>query len=152
MKTRIYLLCLALLLGAAPSTSRAFNKGGRASFQFLKIGIGAHQTAVGEVAVATFRDGGFDVVVCIQNGISAFHVDRRLLIERAVRLARQGGQVLFSTYSERFWPDRQFGGSGLHRLGPGKSALLEPLGHHPQTRAIEIQNLDPVVAAVDEDE
>ena len=56
MKTRIYLLCLALLLGAAPSTSRAFNKGGRASFQFLKIGIGAHQTAVGEVAVATFRD------------------------------------------------------------------------------------------------
>lgn len=56
MKTRIYLLCALLLLGAGPSTSRAFNKGGRASFQFLKIGIGAPQTAVGEVAVATFRD------------------------------------------------------------------------------------------------
>ncbi len=81
MKTRIYLLCLALLVGAAPSTSRAFNKGGRASFQFLKIGIGAHQTAVGEVAVATFRDvnGVFwnpALITGVQNVEASFSYNR----------------------------------------------------------------------------
>jgi hypothetical protein len=81
MKTRIYLLCAALLLGAAPSTSWAFNKGGRASFQFLKIGIGAHQTAVGEVATATFRDvnGVFwnpALITGIQNVEAAFSYNR----------------------------------------------------------------------------
>ena len=81
MKTRIYLLCLALLLGAAPSTSRAFNTGGRASFQFLKIGIGAHQTAVGEVAVATFRDvnGVFwnpALITGVQNVEASFSYNR----------------------------------------------------------------------------
>ncbi len=53
-----------------------------------------------------FRDGAFDVVVCIQNGISAFHVDQRRLIEEAVRVARPGGTVLFSSYAESFWDDR----------------------------------------------
>jgi SAM-dependent methyltransferase len=49
----------------------------------------------------------FDVVCCVQNGISAFHVDRRELIESAVRVARPGGRVLVSTYADAFW---------LHRL------------------------------------
>ena len=53
-----------------------------------------------------FRDGEFDCVVCIQNGISAFHVDQRDLIREAVRVAKPGGTVLFSTYAERFWSDR----------------------------------------------
>ena len=53
-----------------------------------------------------FRDTLFDCVVCIQNGISAFHVDRRALVLEAVRVARPGGTVLFSTYSDRFWDDR----------------------------------------------
>jgi len=58
-------------------------------------------------AVATaFRDDAFDIVVCIQNGISAFHVDQRALIEEAVRITRPGGLALFSTYAEQFWSHR----------------------------------------------
>jgi SAM-dependent methyltransferase len=53
-----------------------------------------------------FCDRAFDLVACIQNGISAFHVDRRTLIEEAVRVTRSGGRVLFSSYSPRFWNDR----------------------------------------------
>jgi SAM-dependent methyltransferase len=53
-----------------------------------------------------FRDSAFDVVVCIQNGISAFHVDQRALILEAVRVTRPGGAAVFSTYSGRFWDDR----------------------------------------------
>ena len=53
-----------------------------------------------------FRDCQFDVVICIQNGISAFGVDQRKLMEEAMRVTRSGGTVLFSSYSERFWGDR----------------------------------------------
>ena len=53
-----------------------------------------------------FSAGSFDVVVCVQNGISAFKVDRRRLVEEAVRVTRGGGTVLFSSYAESFWEDR----------------------------------------------
>ena len=53
-----------------------------------------------------FRDRQFDMVVCIQNGISAFGVDQRKLIAEAMRVTHSGGAVLFSSYSERFWEDR----------------------------------------------
>ena len=53
-----------------------------------------------------FRNRQFDVVICIQNGISAFNVDQRKLIEEAMKVTRSGGTVLFSSYSERFWEDR----------------------------------------------
>ncbi len=53
-----------------------------------------------------FCDGQFDVVVCIQNGISAFKVDQRKLIREAMRVTRSGGRVLFSSYAERFWGER----------------------------------------------
>lgn len=53
-----------------------------------------------------FLSGTFDNVICIQNGISAFHVDQRELIQESIRAARPGGNVLFSTYSEKFWYDR----------------------------------------------
>ena len=53
-----------------------------------------------------FRNHWFDVVVCIQNGISAFKVNQRNLIEEALRVTRPGGTVLFSSYSESFWEDR----------------------------------------------
>jgi SAM-dependent methyltransferase len=48
----------------------------------------------------------FDLVCCVQNGISAFHVDRRQLIMAAVGVTRPGGRVLFSSYAEPFWEDR----------------------------------------------
>jgi SAM-dependent methyltransferase len=50
--------------------------------------------------------GSFDLVVCIQNGISAFHVDQARLIEEGVRVTRPGGLVMFSSYSEKFWEVR----------------------------------------------
>jgi 2-polyprenyl-6-hydroxyphenyl methylase/3-demethylubiquinone-9 3-methyltransferase len=53
-----------------------------------------------------FPNHVFDVVVCIQNGISAFHVDVRKLIEESIRVTKQGGLILFSTYSEKFWNHR----------------------------------------------
>jgi SAM-dependent methyltransferase len=53
-----------------------------------------------------FRDSIFDVVVCIQNGISAFHVDRLKLMAEAIRVAKPNGLVLFSSYSSKFWNHR----------------------------------------------
>lgn len=53
-----------------------------------------------------FRDGAFDCSVCIQNGISAFHVDPRELMRESIRVTRQCGLVLFSSYSEAFWDHR----------------------------------------------
>ncbi|UCD74375.1 MAG: methyltransferase domain-containing protein [Phycisphaerales bacterium] len=53
-----------------------------------------------------FADGRFDMVICIQNGISAFHVDKRKLIGEAVRVTRSGGMALFSSYAAKFWPHR----------------------------------------------
>ena len=52
------------------------------------------------------RDGSFDCTVCIQNGISAFHVDPEALIAESLRVTRPGGTVLFSSYAEKFWADR----------------------------------------------
>lgn len=53
-----------------------------------------------------FGNKRFDKVICIQNGISAFGVDQRKLIEEAMRITRSGGHVFFSSYSENFWKDR----------------------------------------------
>lgn len=54
----------------------------------------------------TFQSGVFDVVACIQNGISAFHVDQRVLIAESLRIVKTGGFVLFSSYSQKFWEAR----------------------------------------------
>jgi 2-polyprenyl-6-hydroxyphenyl methylase/3-demethylubiquinone-9 3-methyltransferase len=59
-----------------------------------------------DAAAMTFPDHHFDVVLCIQNGISAFGVDRRTLLKEAIRVTAPGGTVLFSSYSPRFWEDR----------------------------------------------
>ena len=53
-----------------------------------------------------FSDNYFDTVICIQNGISAFKVDPLKLFKESIRVTREGGTVLFSSYSEKFWKDR----------------------------------------------
>lgn len=53
-----------------------------------------------------FADGSFDAVLCLQNGICAFGVDQMRLLQEALRVAREGGLVLFSSYSDAFWSDR----------------------------------------------
>ena len=59
-----------------------------------------------DAAHLAFRDRVFDLVVCIQNGISAFHVDRVELVRESIRVTKPGGQVLFSSYADSFWKDR----------------------------------------------
>ena len=59
-----------------------------------------------DAACLGFPDDGFDLVACIQNGMSAFNVDPRDLMAEALRVTRPGGLVLFSSYSPQFWPDR----------------------------------------------
>jgi 2-polyprenyl-6-hydroxyphenyl methylase/3-demethylubiquinone-9 3-methyltransferase len=53
-----------------------------------------------------FPPATFDLVCCIQNGISAFRVDQRALLAAAVDVTRPGGRVLFSSYAEAFWNHR----------------------------------------------
>lgn len=63
--------------------------------------------AAANAVALPFADGSFDCTICIQNGISAFHVDRRELIAEAVRVTRKGrGKALFSSYSDKFWEYR----------------------------------------------
>ena len=53
-----------------------------------------------------FKEKSFDVVACIQNGISAFHVDPKELLKESLRVTKTGGLILFSSYSEKFWEHR----------------------------------------------
>ena len=54
----------------------------------------------------SFYPGVFDVVFCIQNGISAFGVDRTRLIAESIRVTKDDGLILFSSYSPKIWEDR----------------------------------------------
>jgi ubiquinone/menaquinone biosynthesis C-methylase UbiE len=53
-----------------------------------------------------FRDNSFDKTICIQNGISAFKIDPKELVMETIRVTRDGGTCLFSSYSDRFWEYR----------------------------------------------
>jgi len=59
-----------------------------------------------DAAELAFRSRVFDLVVCIQNGISAFRVDWNDLIRESIRVTRLGGTAVFSSYSDKFWKDR----------------------------------------------
>lgn len=82
------------------------------SFENLKFGhsfianVPNYHLARMDAASLGFKDSLFDVVICIQNGISAFHVDKTRLISEAVRVTKRGGLITFSTYSEKFWDYR----------------------------------------------
>ncbi len=54
----------------------------------------------------SFYDNSFDTVICIQNGMSAFQVDRKALVRESLRVTRDKGTVIFSSYSEKFWENR----------------------------------------------
>jgi SAM-dependent methyltransferase len=59
-----------------------------------------------DAVALSFGDAVFDVVVCVQNGISAFKVNQLDLVRGSIRVTRPGGTVLFSSYSKRFWRAR----------------------------------------------
>jgi ubiquinone/menaquinone biosynthesis C-methylase UbiE len=48
----------------------------------------------------------FETVFCIQNGISAFGVDKKRLIAESIRVTKNNGIILFSSYSPKIWKDR----------------------------------------------
>lgn len=48
----------------------------------------------------------FDVILCLQNGLSAMRITSTDLIEKILGMAVSGGKVYFSTYSEKFWEHR----------------------------------------------
>jgi 2-polyprenyl-6-hydroxyphenyl methylase/3-demethylubiquinone-9 3-methyltransferase len=73
--------------------------------QYLADVPKSHLIAMDAVKMG-FPTGRFDLVFCIQNGISAFHVDGRALIRAAIEVTKPGGKVLFSSYSDRFWEPR----------------------------------------------
>lgn len=53
-----------------------------------------------------FYDRQFDVVFCIQNGISAFGSEPELLLDEALRILKPKGKLLLSSYSGKFWEQR----------------------------------------------
>ena len=73
--------------------------------EFLQEAADCHLLAMDAVALG-FKNGAFDVVACVQNGISALKVDQQTLVRESLRVAKPGGTVLFSSYSERFWRAR----------------------------------------------
>ncbi len=64
------------------------------------------QLSVMDAAELSFKNNCFDKVICIQNGISAFHVDPVRLVEESLRVVKKNGLILFSSYSDQFWEDR----------------------------------------------
>ena len=62
--------------------------------------------AAADAGFLPFVDGSFDAVFCIQNGMSAFGIDRQALLAEAIRVTKPGGKAVFSSYSEKFWPER----------------------------------------------
>ncbi len=59
-----------------------------------------------DVSYMSFRSCIFDVVFCIQNGISAFGVNKKSLIAESIRVTKDNGIILFSSYSPKIWHAR----------------------------------------------
>lgn len=51
-------------------------------------------------------DEEFDVVLCLQNGLSAIKGQPINLIKQCMKLLTSGGKAYFSTYSAKFWNHR----------------------------------------------
>lgn len=49
-------ICVLLLLGVQQLAAQDFTKAGRTGFQFVKIGVGARQVALGEASISLVRD------------------------------------------------------------------------------------------------
>ncbi len=53
-----------------------------------------------------FPDNYFDTTICVQNGISAFKVEQSDLLKESIRVTKNGGTILYSSYLEEFWDYR----------------------------------------------
>lgn len=48
----------------------------------------------------------FDVILCLQNGLSAMKIEPMSYIKEVLELLRPGGKAFFSSYSPNFWEHR----------------------------------------------
>jgi len=81
----------------------------RSSLRFAKNYLDSHRSSglvCADASCLPFRPGIFDAVFCIQNGIAVFEVNRQGLVAEAVRVTKDRGQILFSSYSRRIWKER----------------------------------------------
>ena len=77
----------------------------RMADKYLRGTPGVALAAMDAVALA-LAPASFDLVCCVQNGISAFHADQGALLCSAVAVTRPGGRVMFFSYAEEFWEQR----------------------------------------------
>ena len=54
----------------------------------------------------TFEENSFDVVLGIQNAISAMKINPIHLINEALKVVKNNGTIIFSSYSEKIWEER----------------------------------------------
>ncbi|NHK31259.1 MAG: class I SAM-dependent methyltransferase [Asgard group archaeon] len=54
----------------------------------------------------TFQNNSFNVVVAIQNAVSAFKIAPERLIVESLRVTKPNGKVILSSYSEKIWDAR----------------------------------------------
>lgn len=81
----------------------------RESLEFARSymeGCGNYDVFLMDASRMGFRSGVFDCVFCVQNGISAFGVDKRRLVAESVRVTKDNGVILFSSYSPKIWEAR----------------------------------------------
>jgi 2-polyprenyl-6-hydroxyphenyl methylase/3-demethylubiquinone-9 3-methyltransferase len=77
-----------------------------ASLRFYRQKHPARHLAAMDAAALAFKAHTFDLVLGIQNFISACKVPPRQLLRECLRVARPGGWVLLSSYAAEFWPHR----------------------------------------------
>jgi ubiquinone/menaquinone biosynthesis C-methylase UbiE len=81
----------------------------RASLQLAKSYMKPYRnykTVQMDASNMALRQRIFDAVFCVQNGISAFGVNRKDLVAEAVRVTKHNGAILFSSYSPKIWQER----------------------------------------------
>jgi 2-polyprenyl-6-hydroxyphenyl methylase/3-demethylubiquinone-9 3-methyltransferase len=66
-------------------------------------GIKIHRMSVDSL---DFDDNSFDLVLCTQNGLSAFGLDPLIVVREACRVTKHHGRLFCCTYAESFWPSR----------------------------------------------
>jgi ubiquinone/menaquinone biosynthesis C-methylase UbiE len=94
----------AMKAGLAVGLDTSFASLRKAQIDLAEFSNSMHVCA--NAAATPFKGDLFDVVACIQNGISAFQLDQRELIRECLRVTKPGGTVLISSYSEKFWESR----------------------------------------------
>jgi ubiquinone/menaquinone biosynthesis C-methylase UbiE len=65
-----------------------------------------HRTTQMDASNMAFDTGVFDAVFCVQNGISAFGVNKKHLIAETIRVTKNNGLILYSSYSPKIWKER----------------------------------------------